>query len=156
MMVRGNHSCLDSTTWFESLARLAASIAAGAPAENVLRVANCLAALAPPPFSSLAPGMADERRFEDMLQHAAFEQAACAVVGSGLAHRIVERTEAGATVHLWLGRQDDGEVVRVSAATAHFALLLAWLQFLLALAPRPSPRPRPGSRPLRTYSARAA
>ncbi len=133
-MVRGEYACLDRATWFESLGRLSASIAVDAPAENMLRLANCLARLAPPPLSTLSEGVEDEARFEALLESASFEAAALTLLGGRLSHRFVARSAAETTADVWL--EGDGPHARARAPSAALALLGAWLAYLRALEPR--------------------
>lgn len=99
-METGDGVYLDPTTWFESLARLSEWVAIGAPLENSLRIAYHLARLTPPPFAQLAPGVPDEEEFEALLERAAFEAAAMALLGTALSHEARAGAE-GAAARVW-------------------------------------------------------
>lgn len=122
---------LDAVSWFESLARLSAWSASGAPIENVLRLSYHLAALAPPPFGTIAACTLDEAAFDAMLERQAFEAAAVSLIGTALSYEVVANAGTDqATVRVWL--DNDGEVLMTSDTLA-LALARAWLAFMLNL-----------------------
>ena len=113
-MQRREQDYLDALTWFESLARLSAWTAMGAPLANSLRIAHHLARLAPPPYSTIVRCGPDEQAFEALIERSAFE--------------------AAATARVWLdGDAKEAEATEESPA---LALLQAWTRFMLALAPQ--------------------
>lgn len=131
-MVRGKCTCLDATTWFEGLARLSSLIALGVPLENILRLANHLARLAPPPFAALGIGVDDEALFERMLERAWFEAAAVAVIGPGLSGEILARTATEPAGHMQSAGATAGQA---RAEAPPLRLIRTWLAYLLTLAP---------------------
>lgn len=131
MELRDN-ACLDALSWFESLARLSAWSAAGAPIENLLRLSYNLTLLAPPPFCAVAACPLDETSFDDLLRQQAFEAAAASLIGTALTYEIVSHAEtAPATVRIWLNG-DTGETL-VTSDTLPTALVRAWITFLLGM-----------------------
>lgn len=122
---------LDTLSWFESLARLSAWTASEAPIENVLRLSYHLAALAPPPFGTIAASALDEAAFDELLKQQAFEAAAIALIGTALSYEIVSRAGSDQpTVRVWL--DGDGEAFMTSDTIAA-ALVRAWIAFMLNL-----------------------
>lgn len=138
----GSHerACLDAVTWFESLARLSDWMVDDPPLECSLRQARTLARLAPPPYDTFVSDVPDEASFEALIERAAFEPAAVAVIGSSLSWEILARTDAGgATARVW-SDDDSGEAVATAEVSA-IALLRAWASFVLALAPHDGVQP---------------
>lgn len=139
-MDSGERAYLDPTSWFESLARLSEWAAIGAPIENSLRIAHHLARLTPPPFAQLAPGVPDEEEFEALLERAAFEAAAVALIGTALSHEaLAPGGGEGAAARVW--REGAGDEACAQAETLALALVRAWLAFMLAQAPRDPGQP---------------
>lgn len=139
-MEPGERACLDPIAWFESLARLSGWVAVGAPIENSLRIAGHLARLSPPPFAQLASLPLGEDEFEALLERAAFEAAAIALIGTALSYDVIPHAE-GESVAARVWRDDGDDEALASADTLALALVRAWLQFMLALAPRDPGQP---------------
>jgi hypothetical protein len=127
---------LDAALWFESLGQLQQEAnSRGSRIENRLRQSYYLANLAPPPYSAVARCDIGEVEFEALLESAAFEAAAIALIGQILSFEVIRIPLGGeVTARVWIG-EVSGEA-QTSSGCAASALVRAWLTLLLRLRER--------------------